>query len=284
MARTRRAQKKSKQELPAELPATEATVPPAEVASLYTESVIYTPSSSATPENITSPTVRNIWTEESEALLAGIQAGISRLNLAHTPEATTAAKKKKNKKKKPVVTSGQVAQLFDEYFGDRSLANWQRLCIDLGIGEENLSTVTKCKKVISPIHPYPLISSDTPLHIPKQNKRYKINTTMLTNPHQALEPINVNIHDFLSAIEARNALPASEQTVPLDIPIFDSVGALASYSEKHSKIVSRLVAKKGGPLRALLRDFYGPARGGYRGRKKKKEKNEGDLTEGGVRV
>lgn len=255
--------KKPKQELPAELPATEITAPPAEFGSPETESVIFTPDSS-TPEEITSPTVQNSWADDT--LLAQIQAGISHLSLAQEKEKAPKAKRKRNKKK-PAVAREQVIQLFNEYFGTQNLANWQRLCIDLGLGNENLSTVTKCKKVFFFLNP----------------TRCHTHTSILTET-QALEPINVNIYDFLLAIEDRNALPAEEQTVPLNVHKFDSVGALASYSENHNKIFSRLAAKKGGPLRALLRDFYGPARGGgYRGWKKKKVKGC-ELTDGGVRV
>lgn len=151
--------KKTEQELPAELlsPAAEITAPAHEVGSPETESVIFTPQGS-TPENITSPTVQSSWADET--LLATIQAGFSHLSLGQgnetPPEATTKAKKKRNKKK-PAVAREQVIQLFDEYFGDRNLANWQRLCIDLGLGEENLSTVTKCKKVI--LISFPLLLS-----------------------------------------------------------------------------------------------------------------------------
>jgi len=140
--------KKPKQELPAELPTNEITAPAREVGSPETESIIFTPQGS-TPEEIASPTVQNSWADET--LLANIQAGIAHLSLTQenetTSEVKTKAKKKRNKKKKPAVAREKVIQLFDEYFGDRKLANWQRLCIDLGLGDENLSTVTKCKKV-----------------------------------------------------------------------------------------------------------------------------------------
>lgn len=52
-----------------------------------------------------------------------------------------------NEKPSTVVARGKVIQLFDDYFGTRNLANWQRLCIDLGIEEKDITTVTRCKKV-----------------------------------------------------------------------------------------------------------------------------------------
>lgn len=53
----------------------------------------------------------------------------------------------KEKKPSTKVTPTQVINLFDEYFHTRSLANWQRLCIDLGFEDKNISTVTQCRKV-----------------------------------------------------------------------------------------------------------------------------------------
>lgn len=100
----------------------------------------------------------------------------------------------------------------------------------------------------------------------------------------------MNIYDFLAALEERKALPKEEQKSPLNIKKFDTVNQLFNYSEKHNRIFPKTAAKtgKGSPLRALLRDFFGPrgGAGGYRGRKKGKNKTGGGgaLPEGGVLV
>lgn len=60
-------------------------------------------------------------------------------------------------KKKP-----SIVKRFDDYFGAGILADWQRLCDDIGLSGD-FSSKTKCRK--------------------------------------ALKKVNVNIHDLLSAIE-----------------------------------------------------------------------------------
>ncbi|KAM7209080.1 hypothetical protein V8F20_000689 [Naviculisporaceae sp. PSN 640] len=160
------------------------------------------------------------------------------------PVSATQAEKPSTK-----IARGQVMDLFDDYFGDRKLANWQRLCIDLGLEDKNISTVTQCRKV--------------------------------------LETVHVNIYDLLHAIEERKLLPPDQQKAPLNIKKFDSVNQLFKYSEKNGCIFPKAAAKAGGkgtPLRALLRDFFGHgggAGGGYRGRKNKRG---AALAGGGVMV
>jgi len=52
---------------------------------------------------------------------------------------------KKNKK-----PNRKIVAEFDAYFGNtNSIENWQRLCCDVGIGE-NFPSITKCRKVPIP--------------------------------------------------------------------------------------------------------------------------------------
>jgi len=50
------------------------------------------------------------------------------------------------KKSKTVPYQSQVALFWDEYFGSGQLEDWQRLCLDLGLGGD-LSSKKKCRKV-----------------------------------------------------------------------------------------------------------------------------------------
>ena len=46
------------------------------------------------------------------------------------------------------LTKKNVVREFDNYFGDVSkLANWQRFCKDIGLDIDELTSLSKCKKV-----------------------------------------------------------------------------------------------------------------------------------------
>ncbi len=81
--------------------------------------------------------------------------------LALQPSSNAKGKGKKGKKQKPNHT--KVFEEWKAYFGAESnLANWQRLCGDLGL-DDNLPSITKCKQVPSPRFPHllPLLPSTT---------------------------------------------------------------------------------------------------------------------------
>ncbi|KAM7223270.1 hypothetical protein V8F06_001483 [Rhypophila decipiens] len=133
-------------------------------------------------------------------------------------------KEKQLPRRKEIITDDKIAELFNDYFGDRKLANWQRFCIDLGLEDENLSSLKQCKTALNSIH--------------------------------------INIYDLMDAIEERKALPEEERNSPLNVRKFDSANQLFKHAKKNGGLFPRRAAKEGGPLRGLLKQFYGPGGGG----------------------
>ncbi|KAK4220133.1 hypothetical protein QBC37DRAFT_367150 [Rhypophila decipiens] len=133
-------------------------------------------------------------------------------------------KEKQLPRRKEIITDDKIAELFNDYFGDRKLANWQRFCIDLGLEDENLSSLKQCKTALNSIH--------------------------------------INIYDLMDAIEERKALPEEERNSPLKVRKFDSANQLFKHAKKNGGLFPRRAAKEGGPLRGLLKQFYGPGGGG----------------------
>ncbi|EGO52179.1 hypothetical protein NEUTE1DRAFT_90197 [Neurospora tetrasperma FGSC 2508] len=109
-----------------------------------------------------------------------------------------------SKKKRPAPPQRQdVIVRWKNYFGAGDLEDWQRLCQDLGLDGE-LGSKTKCRT--------------------------------------ALKSINVNIWDFLDAVEVGN------------IPqMFLTKKELVKYTSKTGRIFPRDEAKDMGPVAALLK-------------------------------
>ncbi|KAM7207023.1 hypothetical protein V8F33_000122 [Rhypophila sp. PSN 637] len=133
-------------------------------------------------------------------------------------------KEKQLHRRKEIITDDKMAELFNDYFGDRKLANWQRFCIDLGLEDENLSTLNQCKKALNSIH--------------------------------------INIYELMDAIEERKSLPEEKRNSPLKVRKFDNTNQLFKHAKKNGGLFPRRAAKEGGPLRGLLKHFYGPGGGG----------------------
>ncbi|EAA35903.2 hypothetical protein GE21DRAFT_1745 [Neurospora crassa] len=110
-----------------------------------------------------------------------------------------------SKKKRPAPLQRQdVIVRWKNYFGAGDLEDWQRLCEDLGLGGGEFGSKTKCRT--------------------------------------ALKSINVNIWDFLDAVEVGN------------IPqMFLTKKELVKYTLKTGRIFPRDEAKDMGPVAALLK-------------------------------
>ncbi|OWP00681.1 hypothetical protein B2J93_548 [Marssonina coronariae] len=101
-----------------------------------------------------------------------------------------------------------IAEQFKRYFGNESqLANWLRLCRDIGI-QEDFKSIRQCRL--------------------------------------ALKKVWVNIYDLIDAINDNKMPPR----------LFKSQAALSQYTIKTERIFPRKMAKKGGPVRALLAHIH----------------------------
>lgn len=151
-----------------------------------------------------------------------------------TPTPSPDSNNKKKKKTKSIVCR------FDTYFGSGALADWQRLCRDVGL-EGEYPSKNQCRKVSpTPSLFSPPMSSPSPppasSHFSRSNSPCGV---------QALKTVYVNICDLMDAVKAGR-----------QVKQFQSEGALANYCRSTRKIYPLTKAKEGGPVRYLLRAVF----------------------------
>ncbi|PBP27716.1 hypothetical protein BUE80_DR001235 [Diplocarpon rosae] len=123
-----------------------------------------------------------------------------------------------------------IVNQFNRYFGEESkLANWVRLCRDVGI-QEDLESITQCRLVIN-------------AHSPSLSQ----SSRKVPDVQQALKKVWVNIYDLIDAVNNKKTPPR----------LFKSQAALSRYTIKNNKIFPKKKAKEGGPVRALLAHIFG---------------------------
>ncbi|GKT42017.1 uncharacterized protein ColSpa_02198 [Colletotrichum spaethianum] len=144
--------------------------------------------------------------------------------------------KKKNytsqtKSEKKAENAAMFFSQWDEYFGKSELADWQRLCRDLGLPDD-LPSKTQCRKV-STLRPY----------IGTLYRKTEL-TPVPSCDVKALSKVHVNIKQFLDAMNGGGA-----------IKLFQNVRQLAQYTRKTGLWMPKKNFPKGHPLGQLRREI-----------------------------